>query len=61
MKQKKKMYPTYVSNHQSNREKQVILLMIPNKEKRMFKDLTVGDLSYASYVNYGSKVEGRES
>ena len=26
------MYPTYVSKHNSNREKQVIILMIPNGE-----------------------------
>ena len=26
------MYPTYISNHNSNREKQVIILMIPNGE-----------------------------
>ena len=26
----KKTYPAYVSKHNSNREKQVILLMIPN-------------------------------
>ena len=29
---KKKVYPAYVSKHNSNREKQVILLMIPNAE-----------------------------
>ena len=29
---KKKIYPVYVSKHNSNREKQVILLMIPNEE-----------------------------
>ena len=29
---KEKMYPAYVSKHSSNREKQVILLMIPNRE-----------------------------
>ena len=28
-----KMYPAYVSKHNLNREKQVILLMIPNEEK----------------------------
>ena len=27
------MYPAYVSKHNSNREKQVILSMIPNGEK----------------------------
>ena len=30
---KEKIYPAYVSKHNSNREKQVILLMIPNGEK----------------------------
>ena len=30
---KEKMYPAYVSKHNSNHEKQVILLMIPNREK----------------------------
>ena len=30
MPKKKKMYPTYVSKHNSNCKKQVILLMVPN-------------------------------
>ena len=30
---KEKIYPAYVSKHNSNREKQVILLMIPNGEE----------------------------
>ena len=30
--EKKKIYPAYVSKHNSNDEKQVILLMIPNGE-----------------------------
>ena len=30
---KEKMFPAYVSKHNSNREKQVIFLMIPNGEK----------------------------
>ena len=30
---KEKIYPTYVSKHNSNREKQVILLMILDGEK----------------------------
>ena len=30
---KEKIYPSYVSNHSSNREKQVIILMILNGEK----------------------------
>ena len=29
---KEKIYPAYVSKHNSNREKQVILLTIPNGE-----------------------------
>ena len=33
---KKKKYPTYVSKHNSNREKQVIVLMISNEEKRHY-------------------------
>ena len=33
----KEIYPTYVSKHSSKREKQVILLMIPNGEKREAK------------------------
>ena len=30
---REKLNPVYVSKHNSNREKQVILLMIPNEEK----------------------------
>ena len=30
---KEKIYPAYVSKHNSSREKQVIILMIPNQEK----------------------------
>ena len=30
------MYPTYISKHNSTREKQIILLMIPIKEKDIF-------------------------
>ena len=33
---KKKIYPAYVSKHNSNREKQVILLMISNGEGGRF-------------------------
>ena len=43
-----KIYPAYVSKHNSNREKQVILLMISNREKRERSNLTVRDFSYAS-------------
>ena len=32
MLEKKKIYPAYVSKHNSNHEKQVIILMIPNEE-----------------------------
>ena len=32
MLKKKKTYPAYVPKHNSNREKQIILLMIPNVE-----------------------------
>ena len=31
-----KNYPAYISKHYSNREKQVILLMIEDKEKRHY-------------------------
>ena len=34
---KEKLYPAYVSKPNSNREKQVILLMVPNKEKHQAK------------------------
>ena len=33
----KKIYPAYISKHNSNREKQVILLMIPNGKAREAK------------------------
>ena len=42
---KKKIYPTYVSKHNSNREKQAILLMIPNGEGRQY-------LSLKNYQHY---------
>ena len=35
--EKEKIYPACVSKHKSNNEKQVILLMIPNGEKREAK------------------------
>ena len=41
MLKKEKIYPAYVSKHNPNREKQVILLKISNEEKRRvarFKD-----------------------
>ena len=31
---KEENYPAYISKHKSNREKQVIILMIPNGEER---------------------------
>ena len=34
---KEKIYPAYLSKHNSNCEKQVVLLMIPNREKREAK------------------------
>ena len=33
---KEKIYPAYVSKHNSNREKQVIFLMIRNEEKQHY-------------------------
>ena len=35
---KEKIYPGYVSEHNLNREKQIILLMIPNKEVREWSE-----------------------
>ena len=32
--EKEKIYPAYISKYNSNREKEVILLMISNEEKR---------------------------
>ena len=40
---KRKKYPTYVSKHNSNYEKQVILFMIPNGEKQHY--IAVNQLS----------------
>ena len=37
MLKKKKIYPAYVSKHNRNFEKQVILLMTPNREGRKAK------------------------
>ena len=36
---KEKVYPAYVSKHNSNREKQVILIMISNREKWHFLEV----------------------
>ena len=33
MLKEEKIYPAYISNHNSNCEKQVILLLIPNEER----------------------------
>ena len=41
-KKKEKIYPLYVLKHNSNHEKQVILLMVSNREK--WHDLTVKKL-----------------
>ena len=30
---KEQIYPAYVAKHNSNREKQIILIMIPNEEE----------------------------
>ena len=40
----KKIYPAYVSKHNSNREKQVILLMISNGDKQRWHYLAVKKL-----------------
>ena len=44
MAKKKKIYSAYVSKHKSNRQKQVILLMISNGEK-LWHYLAVKNLS----------------
>ena len=36
MLKKEKMYPAYASKHNSNREKQIIFLMIPNGEGMVY-------------------------
>ena len=43
--EKEKIYPGYVSKSNSNREKQVILLMIPNREGWQWQYLGVKKLS----------------
>ena len=45
MLKKEKTYPTYVSKHNSNREKQVILSLISNGEKEGWYYLAVKKLS----------------
>ena len=42
---KEKIYPAYISKHNSNREKRVILLMISNGEKGRWHYLSVKKLS----------------
>ena len=42
---KKKILPDYMSNHNSNRERTIILLMIRNKEKERWHYLVVKKLS----------------
>ena len=51
---KEKIYPGYVSKHNSNREKQVILLMISNREKREAKSKDDYDIIFQlkSYQHY---------
>ena len=48
------MYPAYVSKHNSNREKQVILLMISNRGKREAKSKDDYDIIFQlkSYQHY---------
>ena len=48
------MCPAYVSKHNSNREKQVILLMISNGEKREAKSKDDYDIIFQlkSYQHY---------
>ena len=41
---KKKFFPTYISNHNSTREKAIILLIIPKKEKEKCHYLAVKKL-----------------
>ena len=53
---KEKIYPTYVLKHNSNLEKQVILLMIPNGEKWHY--LAVKRLSAALLRGVPSKHHG---
>ena len=46
MLKRRKMYPAYISKYNSNREKPVILLMVPNGEKlRLWHYLAVKKLS----------------
>ena len=51
---KKTMCPAYISKHNSNREKQVILLMISNGEKREAKSKDDYDIIFQlkSYQHY---------
>ena len=42
---KKKIVSAYISNHNSTREKTIILLMIPNKEKEGWHYLPLKELS----------------
>ena len=50
MTKNEKIFPGYVSKHNSNREKQVILLMIPNKEKGHY--LAINIISSKHYGNF---------
>ena len=42
----KEIYPAYISTHKSTREKQIILLMIPNDEKEGHKTKSQGRWHY---------------
>ena len=54
--EKEKIYPVYVSKHNSNREKHVILLMIPNREKREAK--SKGWLHYLAVKELSALLRG---
>ena len=41
----KEIHPAYISKHNSTHKKQIILLMVPNKEKEVWHYLAVTKLS----------------
>ena len=53
---KGKIYPAYVSKNNSNRQKQVILLMIPNEEKHERSEILA---TRAKSEGHEAKSEGR--
>ena len=53
----KEIYPAYISRHNSTREKQIILLMIPNEEKEGWHYLAVKKL-FALLQRITSKNKG---